>query len=210
LTHSLLGQLEQIAGTGSSSAQTLAVSYSYDLRGRLTGYSKTYHADATHVYTKSGSYSYDLSNNLNGGAGWTYNRDNQLTSAPPLGDLPGATNLTYGLDGTLSTLNNHSFSYDPWGDLSSVTNTSAGTLSFTYDSDGDWVSKSSTAGTIAYLYDGDTLLAQTDGNGNLTVSYNWGPDGLLSDFSGTAGRYYEPDPEGDTSALLDDNGNTLA
>ncbi len=34
-------------------------------------------------------------------------------------------------------------------------------------------------------------MFEMEHNGNLIFSYKLGPDGLLSDFSGAAGRYYE-------------------
>jgi hypothetical protein len=68
-------------------------------------------ADPTHIYQRGSSYGYDLANNLNGGGGgWTYNSDNQLTSAPAVGDLPGVSNLT----GQQSTTSFEDHAADGW------------------------------------------------------------------------------------------------
>jgi RHS repeat-associated protein len=57
-----------------------------------------------------------------------------------------------------------------------------------------------------YIYDGDTVLQETDGAGAVQAEYTWTGDGygdLLSAFDGSAAKYYEPDALGSTDALAD-------
>lgn len=62
-------------------------------------------------------------------------------------------------------------------------------------------------GIRKYLYDGNTVLQETDGAGVTQTAYTSTADGygdLLSEFDGAAARYYEPDVLGSTDALSND------
>ena len=57
-----------------------------------------------------------------------------------------------------------------------------------------------------YIYDGDAVLQETDGAGNVLTEYTrtgGGYGDLLSAYDGTNARYYEPDALGSTDALAD-------
>jgi RHS repeat-associated protein len=57
-----------------------------------------------------------------------------------------------------------------------------------------------------YIYDGDAVLQETDGAGNVLTEYTrtgGGYGDLLSAFDGTNARYFEPDALGSTDALSD-------
>ncbi len=152
LTHSYLGQLLQQVGTG---AATENGQWSYDARGRLTADSETVTVFGT-PYGASGSYQWDLSSNLQGGTGgWTYNSNNQVTSAPPMGGLSGATGLGYDASGNLTSANGMGLSWDAWGNLSGVSG-APGNPRFAYDAFGRRVSKTVGAVTTYYLYAGSS------------------------------------------------------
>jgi hypothetical protein len=98
LYSSLQGQLLSCAGFVPGGIGNTSTNYSYDLRGRLTGETNTVvvpdpnNGGAPQTLTATNTYTYDAADNLNAGAGgngWVYNADNQLTSAPAAGGLPG-------------------------------------------------------------------------------------------------------------------------
>jgi RHS repeat-associated protein len=208
LNHSYLGQLQQQTGAGAG-VETL--SYGYDNRGRLTSDSEAV-TTGGQAYSASGTYQYDLSNNLQGGTnGWAYNSNNQVTGAPGMGGLSGATGLGYDNGGHLTSANGMTLAWDPFGRLSSVTGTPSGTVSFTYDGLGRRVSKTVGTATTYYLYDGGLLIAEIDGaTGLVSKSYQWGATGLVSDRSGGASRYYLYDRSGSTRYLLGASGSVLS
>ncbi len=161
-------------------------------------------------YGASGGYQWDLSNNLQGGTGgWSHNSNNQVTSAPPMGGLAGASGLGYDASGNLTSANGMGLAWDAWGNLASVSG-APGNPSFTYDAFGRRVSKTVSGVTTYYLYAGSLLVCELDAQGSVLRSYNWGALGLVSDASSSGTRYYLFDDRGDTRSLLDANGNLLA
>jgi RHS repeat-associated protein len=204
LTHSYLGQVLSRQGSGNEFSEL--VTYTYDQRGRLTGYSRQ-EQRGTQNFNSSGSYTYDLANNLQGGAGgWTYNTNNQVTAAPPLGGLAGATGLAYDAAGNLTAANGMSFSYDALGNPSTISGTPYGTASFTYDAFGRRTSKTVNGQTTYFLYDGDALIAEADANGNITHAYFWGLLGLISDRVSNLSRFFLFDEQGNTRDVVDPQG----
>jgi len=204
LKTSLLGQLLSQTGLGSVSTRNSTGTYTYDTRGRLKSQSTKLQTDSTHTYTNSGTFAYDAANNLKPSSGWTYNQNNQLTAAPATQGLAGATGLSYDASGNLQTINGMTLTYDCWGHTTSVANTASGTVKFSYDSSGRRISKTVGTTTTFNVWDGDTLVAQTDSAGNFTRDYTFGGTGALSDHaSGSADRIYASDPQGNTMDTLD-------
>jgi RHS repeat-associated protein len=209
LTHSYLGQTTAVSASGGTSGEVENDAFAYDARGRLTADSETVTVFGT-PYGASGSYQWDLSSNLQGGTGgWTYNANNQVTSAPPMGGLAGATGLGYDASGNLTSANGMGLSWDAWGNLSGVTG-APGNPSFTYDAFGRRASKTVGGVTTYYLYAGSMLVCELDANGNVLRSYNWGALGLVSEYTTSVPRYYLFDDRGDTRAVLDANGTVIA
>jgi YD repeat-containing protein len=205
LTHSYLGQLLERDGLGPN-GYTETATFAYDLRGRLTAENETV-VSGGQPHTAIGTYQYDLSNNLQGGLnGWTYNSNNQVTAAPPMGGLPGATGLSYDASGNLTSLNGMTLTYDVWGQM-----TGAGSATYAYDIFGRRASKTVNGETTYFLYDGDDLIGEADGSGNLTHGYEWGPLGLLSDILfdllDTLSRFCLPDDADDVRAEVDEYGS---
>ena len=72
------------------------------------------------------------------------------------------------------------------------------------------MSKTVGSSTTYYLYDGDALIAEVDASTEqVTRSYTWGANGLVSDHAGTQSRFYLFDALGDARSLLAPNGNLL-
>jgi hypothetical protein len=118
------------------------------------------------------------------------------------------------------------FAYDPNGNL-----TSDGTTGYTYDVENRLVAASNgaslvydplgrlfqvsggSAGTTQFLYDGDRVVAEYDGSGNLTKRYAHGPgvDEPVAVYDGPAlgianRRYTMPDERGSIVALVNPAG----
>jgi RHS repeat-associated protein len=121
------------------------------------------------------------------------------------------------------------FAYDPNGNL-----TSDGTTTFVYDAENRLISASGAktatlsydplgrlwqvtgpSGTTRFLYDGDRLVMEYDGSGNVLRSYVHGPgtDEPLAWYEASSGwaiRYLHANHQGSIVALADANGNAVA
>jgi len=137
-----------------------------------------------------------VSNGLNqytsaGSASFTYDANGNLTS-------DGTTSYTYDIENRLvSTSTGVTLSYDPLGRLAQT--------------------HSPTTGTTQFLYDGDALVAEYDGAGNMLKRYVHGPaegqdDPLVeyTDSSTASPRYLYADHQGSIVAIADSNGNRIA
>jgi len=209
LTHSPLGQLIGESGTGLG-GNTESLSYSYDGRGRLAS-STTNYAIGGVTPNLTGIYSYDLANNINGGAGWTYDSRNRITSAPAQGGLAGLTSVSYDASGNMTAANGMTLTYDAKNRLSSVSGTPYGTVTFTYDFIGRRASKTVGLVTTDFVYDGYKLIAEVNAStGAVTRSYTWGPLGVIGDCAGGVSRYYLYDGQGNVRTILDSGYNVQA
>jgi len=112
-----------------------------------------------------------------------------------LGALLSQTTYTYDLAGELTAVDDGTRTYDPAGNLLSdgrrtyawdaenrlieVRDQATGALvaSFTYDGFGRRLSRTTTAGTVFYHYDGGKVTCETDAAGNILAAYTYGPDG---------------------------------
>jgi RHS repeat-associated protein len=207
LKHSYLGQLLEQTGVGVGASDSAV--YAYDNRGRLTSDANQYILGGN-TASSNGTYQFDLSNNLQGGLnGWLYNANNQVTSAPAMGGLSGATGIGYDNAGNLTAANGLGFSYTPLGKVSTITGTGLGTVSYTYDAAGRRVSRTAGGVTTYFLYHGSSLLAELDAAGNVLKSYTWGALGLVSDRVAGASRFYLFDRGGSTRAMVSANGTLL-
>lgn len=142
--------------------------FSYDALDRLTQVST---AQTTWAYT------YDANGNrksvaLNNGSAWPYtidgasNRLNAVTTPPISFSHDAAGNITS--DGSFT------LGYDLRGRLASVAHPGQGTTSYAYDNAGQRVRKSSSTGTVAFVYDlQGHLLGEYDASGNAIREYVW-------------------------------------
>jgi RHS repeat-associated protein len=197
---------------------------SYDSVSRLT----------TYVQEFAGT-SYDSTTTF------TYNPANQIASRSQNNDAfawNAAANINRGYTSNglnqYSAVGGTSFSYDANGNLTSAPDAAAVTQAYVYDVENRLVSRSSSAnsatmrydplgrlyevggsstGTTRFLYDGNDLVAEYDGSGNLLRRYAHGPlaDQPLAWFEGStvstsAWRYPYADERGSIVAVTNESG----
>jgi RHS repeat-associated protein len=83
-----------------------------------------------------------------------------------------------------------------------------GTVNFTYDPFGRRIRKASPAGTAIFVYDGDNVIEELDGSGNLLANYTQGlgnDEPLAMDRSGVT-SYYHADGLGSTTSITNSSG----
>jgi RHS repeat-associated protein len=149
-------------------------------------------------------YNYDLTNNLvakateAGATSYSYDRLDRLTGAAYTGTTQTSEAYTY--DAVANRLTDTKIT----GALSYNANnqlTSAGTVSYTYDENGNTVSSTDTANAAAtrnYVYDtSDRLIQVRDANNTLIAVYSYDPFGRrLSKDTGTQKTFYLYNEEG--------------
>src|SRR5258708_5554542 len=142
-------------------------------------------------------------------------------------NLPSTNSFTYDLNGNLTYDGNRSFDYDDENQLMRVTVTNNWKSEFTYDGNrrrrirkefvwqnGGW----SLSNEVHYVYDGNLVLQERDGNNVPTVSYTLGRDlsGSLEGAGGIGGllartdyatiipqhAFYHADGNGNVTILL--------
>ncbi|MBX3594150.1 RHS repeat-associated core domain-containing protein [Sphingomonas sp.] len=129
---------------------------------------------------------------------------NQYTAA-------GSASFSYDANGNLTSDGTTGYSYDIENRLIGST---AGAV-LTYDPLGRlWQVYGPSTGTTQFLYDGDALVAEYDGSGNMLKRYVHGPaegvDDPLVEFTGSgtsSPRYLFADHQGSIIAIADANGN---
>jgi RHS repeat-associated protein len=164
---------------------TLAEGYSYDGVGnRLTSAGPT-------------SYNYNASNELTSTsvAAYAYDNNGNTTSKT---DSTGTTN----------------YSWDYENRLTSVTLPGAGgTVNFKYDPFGRRIEKiAPTSGTTIYAYDGDNVVEELGGGGNLLAHYTQGAgiDEPLAATEAGGTYFYHADGLGSITSLTDGSGQLAA
>jgi RHS repeat-associated protein len=181
--------------------------YTYDAAGALT------HA----VYTLTGqdaasqdlAYSYDANGNLtqtviNGvTTAYVVNKVNEYTSV-------GGVAYTYDANGDLTSDGTNTYTYNPLGQLASVSNLS-GTTSYTYDALGNMNSTTAGGVTTNYLVDptGEgNVVAQF--NGSTLVSHSIYGLGLAAQVTANSNVYYYGfDATGSTAQLTNGAGSVV-
>ncbi|HEX8586284.1 MAG TPA: RHS repeat-associated core domain-containing protein [Allosphingosinicella sp.] len=133
---------------------------------------------------------------------------NQYTSA-------GAATFTYDANGNLTSDGSVTFQYDTENRLTSASGARSAGLA--YDTVGRLSSVTGSAGATTFLYDGDALIAEYDGNGALLRRYvhGAGADEPLLWFEGAGvgsgnRRYLYASHQGSTMAVGDSSGNPVA
>ncbi|CUU37847.1 RHS repeat-associated core domain-containing protein [Armatimonadetes bacterium DC] len=109
------------------------------------------------------------------------------------------------------------YRYDVWGNLVVASSSQAGVvLNAIYDSLGRRVGLQGVRSGVPFevwrLYEGDTLLAEVDGQGRVVAEYVWGPLGPIArlDYSGSGvSCYYVLDALGHVRVLLSSGGEVL-
>ena len=162
------------AGYAAASNAVRTVTYAYDAVGNRTSVNDS--AGASTTYT---------TNNLN-----------QYTAA-------GGTNYTYTARGDLKGDGTWTYGYDYEGHLISASK--AGTsVTYAYDMKGRRSGKAVNGVAAAqYVYNGNNLIEQRDGSGNVTASYVYagGIDHPVAVNTGGATYYFQQDALGNVTAL---------
>ena len=129
-----------------------------------------------------------------GNKAYTYNNRNQLTQITD--SVSSANNVAYTYDQngnqTIKTKNGvtTTFVYDVRDQLISVQENTTTLGQFFYDYAGMRIAKSGQDGFIKYVYDGNSVLVQTNSQGVTLAKYEYGPDRLLSINHATEGRQF--------------------
>lgn len=176
-TDSLARLVERATGSG-----TEFQTFDYDLKGRLAYWSKKTQSGPTCV--NLGGWGYDctgtgVTNVLTVAAlydkvenpddfGTTLTTGNRLTA------FNGAS-MTYDFDGSLATKGARTYHWDDFGQLKEVRQSGTVVASFTYDGFGRRIKKTSSAGTVQYVWDGAQLVLEADGSGNTLQTYSYYP-----------------------------------
>jgi YD repeat-containing protein len=164
-------------------------SFGYDSAGNLTSVTTPVGYETTYGYDSSGRMTskVDPRGNVSGANPadytWTYAYDNanhQLSQADPLGH---ETDWTYDPVGNLTSLtdaNNHttSYSYDNANELLTVTAADLTETSYAYDNNGNLTSKTDANNhTTSYSYDMANRLTNSVKRGGKTWTYSYDADG---------------------------------
>ena len=182
-------------------------SYSYDDNYRLTGFQKG--NLVTGNFSNQSNYDYDPLGNrqqvITDNILTTYanNEMNEYTS------ISGIPNPVYDANGNLMEDGTFSYQYDYENRLISVNGGS--TATYEYDPLGRRISKTTTAGTTKYFYDGARVIEEINSSGNVEASYlygTWIDDILVMQREGYD-YYYHKNSLGSTAALTNNSGDPV-
>ena len=196
--------------------------YGYDFAGNrtsktnyLNGITSNYGYDAIYELqqvTQGGrtteSYSYDAVGNRLSSLGmnpYSYNASNQLTATP-------SGSYMYDTNGnTLTDASGKSYTWDFENRMVSAVVPGTGTVAFKYDPFGRRIQKSPPLGTTNYLYDGPSLIEETDSAGNVLARYTnqMRVDEPLTELRSGTTSYYQQDGAQSVTSLSNSAG-TLA
>ena len=165
------------------------VTYTYDGLYRLTGEART----GDYAYNKA--YAYDANGNretMVDGSGTTYYHYDYASKLKDFGESNAPqsalnTNIDYDGAGNTETITPPgenpmvtTYSWD-WEDMLTKIKEGTTTLAqFSYDGEGKRVSADFQPATTQFLYDGDKVVAELDGDGVAQAFYPTGPDGTIS------------------------------
>ena len=136
----------------------------------------------------------------------TYDNANKITDW-------GSTPYTYDGDGNWTGGNGFSMSYDDLNHNKQEVVSGVTTMNYTYDARGLRVVAQPTSGAKTfYIFDGTTLLGETQNTAGPTAAYTWGASGLVSErlLTGTPkSLWYHFGPQGETRLLTNSSGTSV-
>jgi YD repeat-containing protein len=206
--YDVLGRRADRIQSGSAINSASTDTFSYNSRDEVTGSTNNIEIAAQYNPT----YNYDKIGNRTSSTGvfeanYTSNELNQYSVVTA---LSAVNNLTYDLDGNLtSDGGNWTYTWNSENRLVSATNGTT-TLNFTYDYQGRLVKKDDGSNMEVYVYDGWNRIAAFKIHSSLFTlhsSYLWGLDlsGTMQGAGGVGGLL----KEGDLYPTFDANGNIL-
>lgn len=150
------------------------------------------------------NYFFDNAGNRTSAAGMSYsvNSLNQYTAI-------GGVTVSHGSNGNLSAYNGATYGYDAMNRLTSATK-GADSATFYYDGLGRQVARLENGTTTYSVWDGWNLFAEYDAGETQTNRWIYAGNDLIRRYNATQGTfYYQPDGNGSTVYLSDNNGNLI-
>ena len=216
-----------LANIRSSGTTISSFEYSYDGAGNRLGVVEangdrvTWTYDNTYQLTRerrSGANAYDITYTYDGVGNrltkeedsavttYAYDAANEMTQSE---DESGVTTYTYDAAGNMALSVNPSeeattYSWDYENRLAAVELPSSAVSTFTYKGDGLRVEKEDSAGTTKFVWDGQNVLLETDGDGDTVAAYTLAPANfgvLLAQRRGGATKFFHFDALGSTDRL---------
>lgn len=206
----------------SSNGSAVSTTYAYDPVDRLSGLTNT---PANSNYSDQFGFNYNAASQITqstqSNSTFAYNGTNSVTRPYSVNGLnqyisAGSANFTYDMNGNLTGDGTNTYLYDIENRL--VVAGGGLNASLRYDPLGRLYEVVGANGTTRFLYGGDKLLAEYDGNGNLQRRYVHGAD-LKSDdpiawyegsaFTSAFERFLRPNWQGSIEVVTDTTGNTV-
>jgi RHS repeat-associated protein len=164
--------------------------FGYDSKDRLTGSS----IPTSGSSTTSSTFGFDSAGNRTSVNSTTipFNSDNQLSS----------TGYSFDGNGNPTTYGGTSLTFDPENRMTAFGSTS----SATYRADGLRASKTTSAGTTYFLYDGAEPIVEMNSSGTVTATNVFAPDGLVARQTSSATTEYVFDEQGNVADRTNTSG----
>jgi|GEM_PF-835263 len=214
------GKVQYVKYPKLNDGSELSTEYIYDKINRLD---KVINWKGTQVLSQY-SYGYDANGNITsiddgtGAVTYTYDKLDRLEQIIK----PGVDTTIYGYDlkgnretisGTIPELKAQDVSYtwDVWNRLESVSAGDA-TINMSYRQDGLRSVKKTPTNTVQYHYDGDgNVIAESENGQNISATYVWGSDRVLSKKDIKTGKeyYYLYNGHGDVVQMVDKDGKIV-
>jgi RHS repeat-associated protein len=224
-----VGRLSQLT----SASAALIVSYTYDSDGRLSQKNLGNGAYTTYAYDAAGNVlhliNYSSSSTINSRFDYTYDATGRKIT---MTTLSGQWQYSYDADGQLTSVvppagSSVQYSYDAAGNrITTITGgattnysvnnlnqyTTVGGFLYSYDVDGNLISKQTSVGTWTYTYDDEGHLLTASGpGGNWTYQYD-SLGNRISSVNGSTTTQYLVDPTGigSVEGEFDGSGNLVS
>lgn len=189
--------------------------YSYDKLNRLKTTTNPDGIGITYDYDAAGNR---LLETVNNGVetSYKYNDQNRLisTTIKTNGVIAKTVEYTYDNNGNQLTSSNGSSqitknSYDEFNELIKTTTPDGKTIINVYNGEGKRVAKISDGVVRRYLYEGEKVILETDGNG-VVIGRNIYGTNLVSRIAGGVKGYYLYNGHGDVTCIIGEDGKILA
>ena len=186
------------------------IDYTYDQADRLTVVEYPNNNKTTYVLDKVGNRTEEIITGTNPNSKtYSYNNRDQLISITDTNGLnttysyDEAGNQTEKIENGVTT----TFDYSSRGRVKSITVGANPTINYQYDYTGQRVNHQSQGQEKRFLYDGLTLIAETNTIGNTFARYHFGDRYQLAETRNNINSYYHVDSLGTNVAITDSTGS---